>query len=116
MSTTQTQEAYDKAFGSLREVLARYEPVVVGPFFAGEKMGIVDVAIAPVFHRMKILEAHSTARFFAAVPKVDAWASQLAARPSVVEGVRAGFEEEFMGLIRMKAGVLAKLISAPSGA
>lgn len=94
------QSALDSARYQLHEALARFEGVVSAPFFAGERFGMVDAAVAPIAYRLKILEENSLQRFFEGLPKTAAWASAMAARPSVVQGVSPDFERLFIASFR----------------
>ena len=58
-----------------------------GPYFAGNQFSIVDAVFGPVFRYFDVFDTIDDFGFFDNVPKVRAWRSQLAARPSVRETV-----------------------------
>ena len=76
--------------------LTSFEREVRGPFFAGERLGIVDVAAAPALFRFVVAEERSSLRVLRGYPKVDAWAKRLAQRPSVSGGVPEGFADRYL--------------------
>jgi glutathione S-transferase len=64
-----------------------------GPLFAGERFTFVDAAFAPVFRPLAALEAVVPLDLFVGLPKVRAWSTALAARPSVQRAVPADYTE-----------------------
>ena len=54
-----------------------------GPFFAGEKFGLVDAVFAPIFRYFDVFDELTDLSVFADTPKVRAWRKALAQRPSV---------------------------------
>jgi len=101
----------DAGVAAAREVLARFEDHIRGPFFAGERFGIVDVATAPAFYRMSILEARTDIRFFDQVPSVAAWRARLVERRSIREGAPADLADMMVTRLRKEAGPLASRLT-----
>jgi glutathione S-transferase len=99
-----TSEEFETALSALHGVLGRFEKELRGSFFASERFGIVDAAAAPALHRLVILEAHSSQRFLAAFPKVEAWARNLSSRASVIKGVLPEFELLYTRRLRERGG------------
>jgi glutathione S-transferase len=99
-----TSDEFEAALKVLHGVLGRFERELASSYFASERFGIVDAAAAPALHRLVILEAHSSQRFLAAFPKVEAWARNMASRPSVIEGVLPEFEQLYMRRLRERGG------------
>lgn len=64
-----------------------------GPYFAGEKFGLVDAVFGPVFRYFDVFEQIGQAGFFDATPKLHAWRSALAQRPSVQQAASAQYPE-----------------------
>jgi glutathione S-transferase len=58
-----------------------------GPFFAGEKFGLVDAVFAPIFRYFDVFDQLTDLSAFAETPKVRAWRKALAQRPSVRSAV-----------------------------
>jgi glutathione S-transferase len=105
--TTNGPEEFDRALGNIRSIARRFEESIRGSYFAGEALGIVDVAVAPAFLRMGLLESRTKHRFLSDTPKVKAWAERLASRDSVRRGVPDGFEEMFFVSLKSRGGRLA---------
>jgi glutathione S-transferase len=112
LGSAPTQEELEAASAALDGTLARFEQAVRGPFFAGERFGIVDVSAAPALHRFLLLETISSRRFFDRFPKVGAWARAVVARPSVQRGVVPDFEPLFVKAIRERAGWFGRELTA----
>jgi glutathione S-transferase len=58
-----------------------------GPFFAGDSFSLVDAVFAPIFRYFDVFDELSDLEVFTKTPKVRAWRSQLAKRPSVKAAV-----------------------------
>jgi glutathione S-transferase len=58
-----------------------------GPFFAGDSFSLVDAVFAPIFRYFDVFDELSDLDVFTKTPKVRAWRSQLAKRPSVKAAV-----------------------------
>jgi glutathione S-transferase len=54
-----------------------------GPWFAGERFGLVDAAFGPVFRYFDVFDTIGDFGFWLGLPKVGAWRHALSARPSV---------------------------------
>lgn len=64
-----------------------------GPYFAGARFSMVDAVFGPVFRYFDVFLAIDDFGFFAHTPKVRAWRTALAQRPSVRDAVRADYPE-----------------------
>ncbi len=62
-----------------------------GPFFAGERFGMVDAVFGPVFRYFDVFEAIGDFGFFDGLPRVSAWRQALAQRPSVRQAAAADY-------------------------
>jgi glutathione S-transferase len=94
--SAKTKEDFEATRPALDAVLERFEEAIGGPFFAGERFGLVDAAVAPVFHRAEILERLAGLGLEAAFPKVKAWVQRVASRESVRKGVVPDFESIYV--------------------
>jgi glutathione S-transferase len=65
-----------------------------GPFFSGAAFSIVDAVFGPVFRYFDVLESAGEAGFFEYLPKVRAWRTNIAARPSVQRAVGSGYAQD----------------------
>lgn len=77
-----------------------------GPCFAGERFSLVDAAFGPVFRYFDVFDGVSGIDFFSATPKVRAWRSALARRPSVQTAVAADYAERLREFVIAQRGVL----------
>lgn len=67
---------------------ARVEAALgAGPFFAGETFGLVDAVFAPIFRYFDLFDQLTDLVVFTHTPKLRAWRSALAQRPSVRSAV-----------------------------
>ncbi|MEJ7930921.1 glutathione S-transferase family protein [Ramlibacter sp. AN1015] len=73
-----------------------------GPWFAGEQFCLVDAVFAPVFRYFDAFEAAGERGWFDATPRVRAWRTALAQRPSVIGAVPKDFD------LRLRAFLLAR--------
>ena len=64
-----------------------------GPFFAGEKFSLVDAVFAPIFRYFDVFDTLIDLSIFAETPKVRAWRTVLAKRPSVRTAVGADYPQ-----------------------
>jgi len=73
---------------------ARVEAALgAGPFFAGEGFGLVDAVFAPVFRYFDVFDRLIDLSIFTATPKLRAWRTELAKRPSVGAAVGPDYPE-----------------------
>jgi glutathione S-transferase len=79
---------------SLEKKLAQFERVLEhGPYFNGDRFGMVDVAMAPVFRYFDVLQPASWAPLLTRYPRIDAWHRAVLRRPNVVAAVSPDYSE-----------------------
>ena len=106
-----TREAAETKLAALRQKFARLEQEVsAGPWFAGEKFGLVDAAFAPVFRYFDLFDRILDHGIFAPTPKVGAWRSALATRASVRDAVVSDYAERLERFVSNQNGYLAALL------
>jgi glutathione S-transferase len=108
VSIAQTQAEIDSAVEGVRRVLALFDDAVRLPLFAGESFGMVDAAGGPALHRLLFLEEHTPVRFFEGLGKARQWAENIVSRPSVRDGVRATFADEFIAYAAARQSALLR--------
>ena len=64
-----------------------------GPFFAGKDFSLVDAVFAPIFRYFDVFDELIDLSVFADTPKVRAWRTELAKRPSVRTAVGADYPQ-----------------------
>jgi glutathione S-transferase len=87
---------------------ARVEAALeAGPYFAGAAFSLVDAVFAPIFRYFDVFDRLSDLRIFSDTPKLRAWRTQLALRPSVEAAVPAHYPELLYAfLVRYDAHLL----------
>jgi glutathione S-transferase len=95
-----TEEQWREGREAASRALARIEKELRGDFFAGDRFGLVDVAFAPALHRFALLTEKTGVAFIEGMPKVEAWARRIVARPSVRGSVVADFAERYDAALR----------------
>jgi glutathione S-transferase len=87
------------AIAAARETLARFEPVNAGRYFAGDEPGLVDFAAGPALVRFEKLQGVLGLDLYGELPRVAAWAREIAARPAFRDTLVADFDDRFRALI-----------------
>jgi glutathione S-transferase len=84
LETTTEASVLDSKREAVAAKFARVEAALgSGPFFAGERFGLVDAVFAPIFRYFDLFDRLTDLGVFADTPKLRAWRAQLAKRPSV---------------------------------
>lgn len=94
--------ALSARFGQLEQAVGR------GPYFAGEDFSLVDAAFGPVFRYFDVFDGVSGFDPFADTPKLRAWRSALASRPSVQAAVAPDYAEQLRAFVIAQRGVLGE--------
>lgn len=87
-----------------------------GPYFAGKDFSLVDAAFGPIFRYFDVYDRFIDLGLFADVPKVAAWRTALAARPSVQRAVAADYPDRLLAFLKGRNSQLARRIAAAQGA
>ena len=102
--------AFAAAVSELEKRLGLLEQEVAGPWFAGDRFGLVDAAFAPVFRYLDVFERRADVSLFNGFPIVRAWAKHLGGRPSVIAAVAADYPDALVEFVRSKNSHLAGLL------
>src|SRR6266404_1026456 len=95
------REAVAAKFARVEEALGS------GPFFAGKDFSLVDAVFAPIFRYFDVFDALIDLSVFAETPKLRAWRTELARRPSVRSAVGADYPKLLHAfLVRFDAHML----------
>jgi glutathione S-transferase len=106
-----TREAAVARIEALRDKFARLEKGVgAGPWFAGERFGLVDAAFGPVFRYFDLFDRLLDHGIFAGKPKVTAWRAALAQRPSIRQAVVADYPARLERFVASQNSYLAALM------
>jgi glutathione S-transferase len=106
-----TRELAVTRIEALREKFGRLERSLgAGPWFAGERFGLVDAAFGPVFRYFDLFDRLLDHGIFASKPKVAAWRAALGERPSIAEAVVADYPARLERFVASQNGYLAALM------
>jgi glutathione S-transferase len=107
-----TRDVAETNIAALRQKFARLEQELgSGPWFVGEAFSLVDAAFGPVFRYFDLFDRILGHGIFAQTPKVAAWRSALAARPSIRDAVVADYPERLERFVAKQNGYLAALLT-----
>jgi glutathione S-transferase len=101
---------FDAAAASLIARMGQIDREVAGPWFGGEKFGLVDAAFAPAFRYLDVFRTRSGPDLLAGSPTTRQWAQRLASRPSVRNAVRANYADRLVDFIRRKNSCLGQML------
>ncbi|MGH8830405.1 MAG: glutathione S-transferase family protein [Polaromonas sp.] len=98
----------------LREKFAQIEQVLPpqGPYFSGSAFSLVDAVFGPVFRYFDVFEQAGEPGFFEHTPRVRAWRTALAQRPSIRLAVRSAYADELQRFLLKRGSELSRRISA----
>lgn len=102
---------FDLRRDMLRRRFERVEAALGGPWFAGERFGLVDAAFGPVFRYLDAFEALADVELAAGLAKVANWRTALGLRPSVAGAVAASYTDELAAFLRARDTHLARLMA-----
>lgn len=85
---------------ALRSKLERLENTIAGPLFSGEALSYVDVAFAPLFRQIDVINGVVPTGLTDGLEKVEAWGRALSARESVKQAAPSDFAERFLERMR----------------
>ena len=95
------------------EIRARFEQVedalhAQGPWFGGERFGMVDAVFGPMFRYFDAFERIADFRFLRELPRVAAWRAALAARPSVRAAAHPEYAARLDDFLRRRGSALSR--------
>lgn len=79
-----------------------------GPYFAGERFGLVDAVFGPVFRYFDVIDRIEDFGLWLNLPRVCRWREALARRPSVVSAVDETYPERLLQFVRARGSELAR--------
>ncbi|OGA81751.1 MAG: glutathione S-transferase [Burkholderiales bacterium RIFCSPHIGHO2_01_FULL_63_240] len=83
-----------------------------GPFFAGESFSIVDAVFGPALRYFDVIDEVADFGWWTGLPKLQAWRSALACRPSVAQAVRPDYAESLRRFLRARGTALSGRMSS----
>lgn len=105
------QEGFERQQAASKNELRFLEAALgAGPLFLGAGFSLVDAAYAPLFMRLRLLDAAYPTGLLDDLPKAAAWAAALCARPAVQGSVPEGFEGLFRERFRAAGGWVGQFL------
>ncbi|MEI7376966.1 glutathione S-transferase family protein [Dickeya chrysanthemi] len=96
---------------ALRGKLERFDAEISdGPYFAGEELSMVDIAIAPVFRYFDILDIAPSHPVFDGLNRVADWRRALTKRPSIQAAVADDYATRFRKHLQEAGALLATTV------
>jgi glutathione S-transferase len=87
-----------------------------GPWFAGERFGMVDAVFGPIFRYFDAFERIDDFAFFEGLVRVPAWRVALRGRPSVRAAVDEGYPERLWDFLRRRGSALSRRMTTTEAA
>ena len=107
--------ADERALAAIADAMAakfsRIEGRFVGPWFDGADFSLVDAAFGPVFRYFDAFDRIGDFGVLAGKPKLAAWRTALAGRPSVVQAVATDYPERLWAFLKKRDGALSRRIA-----
>lgn len=99
---TDDEGTYRMLRGQLKDRLARLESEKPGLWLSGngDEFGLADVAVAPFFTRVRLLERWTGETWLSSLPRLQEWSAALLERASVAHSVPPDFEQEIQRMMR----------------
>jgi len=96
----------------LAKLLSHVEKILdeQGPYFAGEKLSLVDTAYAPFFQRLRFLEQFYPLAELDSLPKISNWANALLALPAVRDSLPEDFGTLYPMALKQMGGHYAHYV------
>jgi glutathione S-transferase len=101
---------FDAKVAALRAKLVRVEARLKGPWFDGEQFSLVDVVFGPVFRYFDAFDRIGDFGILAQLPKVAAWRTALAARPSIRGAVAPEYPALLWEFLRARGSHLSRMM------
>jgi glutathione S-transferase len=111
LSIAKDEAEFKQKEKDLKDKLVSLEAQIEGPYFNGETISLVDIALAPFFHRIAIYNEVYRLNIYDNLPKVKNLAEKLVHRKSVVESVVPEFKELILDFVKESGSFLAGFIN-----
>lgn len=98
----------DQRRSAFRDKLRKLEAELgEGPYFAGADFGMIDAVFAPMFRYFGIIDPAAAKLILDGLPRVNAWRTALADRPSVKDAVVPDYADRFRDHLRQHGALIA---------
>lgn len=102
--------SYGDKVEALRSRFARVDAALAGPWFGGERFGLVDAAFAPVFRYLDAFEALLGMDLVCGLEMLGEWRMRLASRPSVQSAVSPDYPARLAEFLRRRGSHMSRLL------
>jgi glutathione S-transferase len=110
LETTRDEQIFEAKRAAIAAKFARVEAAMgEGPFFGGERFSLVDAVFAPIFRYFDLFDTLADLKLWSGTPKVRAWRTALAGRPSVVQAVDPDYPDLLHAFLVRHDAYLLKL-------
>lgn len=96
LCTTGDRVVFEQRRQAVLAKLERFEQECRFPFFDGDALCLVDMALAPALHHMALLQRHFALDLLSPFPRASAWTQALLARDSLRNSVTPQFETDWL--------------------
>ena len=101
IETSADPAAFEAKRNSVADKFRRVEEALGdGPYFEGERFSLVDAVFAPIFRYFDLFDRIADLGLFARTPRLRAWRTELADRPSVRGAVDPGYPDRLHAFLR----------------
>lgn len=83
-----------------------------GPFFSGERFGLIDAVYGPIFRYFDVFDSFSSLATFADLSKCQAWREALRQRASVQAAVAANYPTLLKNFLLARHSYMSQLVQA----
>ena len=101
--------AFEQARRELEGRLAQVEQEIEGPWFAGQRFGLVDAAFGPAFRYLDVFHAQAGVDLLDRLPKAATWSKRLLERPSIKAAAPPDYPDLLRQFVLKKVSFLAGL-------
>ena len=109
LETTAAPAVYEQKRVAIAQKFERIESVLgEGPYFAGANFSLVDAVFAPVFRYFDLFDTIAETRVFKNAPRVRAWRTAHAERPSVRMAVGTDYPDRLRAFLQRHDAYLLK--------
>lgn len=105
------QTTFEAAAKAVEDRVARIEPEIAGPFFAGETFHLVDGVWGTVFRYFDVFESEAGLDLLGGAPRVRSWRAAVMARPSVQSAAPPDYPERLRAFLARRGSEISRRLS-----
>jgi glutathione S-transferase len=108
--TASDADSFSDAVDALERRLVQLDGVLKGPYFAGDRFGLVDAAFAPALRYLDVFDWRIGTEVVERPANVRSWSEALARRASVRAAVADDYAERLIDFVAAKKSHLGRLL------